>query len=91
LDSRRLPNRISREAKADIITFSAPATDGALALPYTDRSRGIRGSLNEISDADEALNEPKLEPHPARATARSANTFSNAKGGRDPQIAEKLY
>ena len=80
-----LPDRIAREAKADIRTFSC--TSHVLALLYGQIARS--GSLNEICDAAR-LHEPELN-RIRGATAPKRNTFSNANRRRDPQIAEKLY
>jgi hypothetical protein len=80
-----LPDRIAREAKADIRTFSC--TSHVLALLYGQITRS--GSLNEICDAAR-LHEPELN-RIRGATAPKRNTFSNANRRRDPQIAEKLY
>jgi hypothetical protein len=80
-----LPDRIAREAGADIRTFSC--TSHVLALLYGQISRS--GSLNEICDAAR-LHEPELN-RIRGATAPKRNTFSNADRRRDPEIAEKLY
>ena len=80
-----LPDRIAREAKADIRTFSC--TSHVLALLYGQITRS--GSLNEICDAAR-LHEPELN-RIRGATAPKRNTFSNANRTRDPAIAEKLY
>lgn len=80
-----LPDRIAREAKADIRKFSC--TSHVLALLYGQLSRA--SSLNEICDAAK-LHEPELN-RIRGATAPKRNTFSNANRTRDPIIAEKLY
>ena len=80
-----LPDRIAREAKADIRTFSC--TSHVLALLYGQITRA--SSLNEICDAAR-LHEPELN-RIRGATAPKRNTFSNANRTRDPAIAEKLY
>ena len=80
-----LPDRIAREAKADIRAFSC--TSHVLALLYGQITRS--GSLNEICDAA-SLHEPELN-RIRGATAPKRNTFSNANRTRDPAIAEKLY
>lgn len=80
-----LPDRIAREAGADIWTFTC--TSHVLALLYGQITRS--GSLNEICDAAR-LHEPELN-RIRGATAPKRNTFSNANRRRDPEIAEKLY
>lgn len=80
-----LPDRIAREAGADIRTFTC--TSHVLALLYGQITRS--GSLNEICDAAR-LHEPELN-RIRGATAPKRNTFSNANRRRDPEIAEKLY
>ena len=80
-----LPDRLAREAKADIRAFSC--TSHVLALLYGQISRA--SSLNEICDAAR-LHESELN-RVRGATAPKRNTFSNANRTRDPMIAEKLY
>ena len=80
-----LPDRIAREAKADIRAFTC--TSHVLALLYGQITRA--SSLNEICDAAR-LHEPELN-RIRGATAPKRNTFSNANRTRDPAIAEKLY
>jgi hypothetical protein len=80
-----LPDKIAREAKADIRKFSC--TSHVLALLYGQLTRAL--SLNEICDAAK-LHEPELR-RIRGATPPKRNTFSNANRTRDPAIAEKLY
>jgi len=78
-------HRLTREAGADIRTFTA--FSHVLALLYGHLSGA--SSLNEICDA--------LRLHETVVTrirgtvAPKRNTFSNANRTRDPDIAEKLY
>jgi len=80
-----LPDRLAREAGADIRKFSC--TSHVVALLYGQINRAA--SLNEICDAAR-LHEPELN-RIRGATAPRRNTFSNANRTRDPMIAEKLY
>ena len=80
-----LPDRLAREAGADIRTFSC--TSHVLALLYGQITKA--SGLNEICDASR-LHEPELN-RIRGATAPRRNTFSNANRTRDPDIAEKLY
>ena len=80
-----LPERLAREAGADIRTFSC--TSHVLALLYGQITKA--SGLNEICDAAR-LHEPELN-RVRGATAPKRNTFSNANRTRDPDIAEKLY
>ncbi len=80
-----LPDRLAREAGADIRTFSC--TSHVVALLYGQLNRSA--SLNEICDAAR-LHEPELN-RIRGATAPKRNTFSNANRTRDPLIAERLY
>ncbi len=80
-----LPDRLAREADADIRTFSC--TSHVVALLYGQLNRAA--SLNEICDAAR-LHEPELN-RIRGATAPKRNTFSNANRTRDPVIAERLY
>src|SRR5690554_5055538 len=76
-----LPDRIAREAKADIRKRSC--TSHVLALLYGQLAHA--GSLNEICDAAK-LHEPELN-RKRGATAPKRNAFSNANRTRDPVIA----
>ena len=76
-----LPDRIAREAKADIRAFTCASH--VLALLYGQVTRA--SSLNEICDAAR-LHEPELN-RIRGATAPKRNTFSNANRTRDPAIA----
>ncbi|HOF42099.1 MAG TPA: IS4 family transposase [Candidatus Hydrogenedentes bacterium] len=80
-----LPDRIARDAGADIRKFSC--TSHVLALLHGHIVRA--GSLNEICDAAR-LHEPELN-RIRGATAPKRNTFSNANRRRDPKIAEDFY
>lgn len=80
-----LPDRLAREADANIRTFSC--TSHIVALLYGQLNRAA--SLNEICDAAR-LHEPELN-RIRGATAPKRNTFSNANRTRDPVIAERLY
>ena len=80
-----LPDRLAREADADIRKFSC--TSHVVALLYGQLNRAA--SLNEICDAAR-LHEPELN-RIRGATAPKRNTFSNANRTRDPVIAERLY
>lgn len=80
-----LPDRLAKEAGADIRRFSC--TSHVVALLYGQINRAA--SLNEICDAAR-LHEPELN-RIRGATAPKRNTFSNANRTRDPAIAEKLY
>jgi hypothetical protein len=80
-----LPDRLAREAGADIRTFSC--TSHVVALLYGQLAKA--SSLNEICDAAR-LHEPELN-RIRGATAPKRNTFSNANRTRNPDIAEKLY
>ena len=80
-----LPDRIAREAEADIRTFSCTSHVPALLCGQITRA----SSLNEICDAAR-LHEPELN-RIRGATAPKRDTFSNANRTRDPAIAEKLY
>ncbi|HRV46046.1 MAG: IS4 family transposase [Kiritimatiellae bacterium] len=80
-----LPDRLAREAGADIRKFSCTSHVAALLYGQLNRS----ASLNEICDAAR-LHEPELN-RIRGATAPKRNTFSNANRTRDPVIAEQLY
>ena len=80
-----LPDKLAREAGADIRKFSC--TSHVLALLYGHLTRA--SSLNEICDACR-LHETELKRIRV-ATAPKRNTFSNANRTRNPQIAEDLY
>jgi len=80
-----LPDRLAKEAGADIRSFSC--TSHIVALLYGQLNRAA--SLNEICDAAR-LHEAELN-RIRGATAPKRNTFSNANRTRDPAIAERLY
>jgi len=80
-----LPDRLAREAGADIRKFSC--TSHVVALLYGQLTR--TGSLNEICDAAR-LHEGEWK-RVRGATAPRRNTFSHANRTRDPAIAERLY
>jgi hypothetical protein len=80
-----LPDRLARDAGADIRTFSC--TSHVVALLYGQLNRAA--SLNEICDAAR-LHEPELN-RIRGASAPKRNTFSNANRTRNPLIAERLY
>ncbi len=82
---RGLPDRLAKEAGADIRKFSCTSHVTALLYGHLNRA----ASLNEICDATR-LHEPELNRiRGARPPRR--NTFSHANRTRDPAIAEQLY
>jgi hypothetical protein len=80
-----LPDRLAREAGADIRKFSC--TSHVVALLYGQLTR--TGSLNEICDAAR-LHEGEWN-RVRGATVPKRNTFSHANRTRNPAIAERLY
>ena len=80
-----LPDRIAREAGADIRRFSCTSHVAALLCGHLSKA----SSLNEICDAGK-LHESELD-RVRGAVAPKRNTFSNANRTRDPIIAERLY
>jgi IS4 transposase len=80
-----LPERLAREAGADIRKFSCTSHVAALLCGHLTRA----SSLNEICDAGR-LHEGELN-RIRGAVAPKCNTFSNANRTRDPIIAEQLY
>lgn len=80
-----LPDRLAKEAGADIRKFTC--TSHVLALLCGHLSRA--SSLNDICDAGR-LHEGEIN-RIRGAVAPKRNTFSNANRTRDPIIAERLY
>lgn len=80
-----LPERLAREAGADIRKFSCTSHVAALLCGHLARA----SSLNEICDSGR-LHESELN-RIRGAVAPKRNTFSNANRTRDPIIAEQLY